>query len=203
MFTGLVQAMGEVLAVEPKVGGGARVRVRPRGWDYSPSSGDSICVSGCCLTLAEELRTQGGAFAFDAVPETLAKTTLGSLKPGDAVNLERSLSASDLMGGHLVQGHIEGLGTVTHVQTGADWRLAVRAPAELMPCIAPKGSITVDGVSLTVASVDAASDSFEIALIPTTLERTTLSRLKPGDRCNLETDIVARTVVHYLRHYGR
>lgn len=203
MFTGLVQAMGTVAAAERRGGaGGVRFLIDPRGWSHRPVVGESICVSGCCLTLAEPPEATGGRLAFDAIPETLAKTTLGRLKEGAAVNLERSLRASDLMGGHLVQGHVDGVGTMERVDAGEDYRITIRPPAELMPYIVPKGSICVDGVSLTVARVDPGAGVFGVALIPTTLALTTLGGARAGDRCNLEADITAKTIVHYLRHWA-
>jgi riboflavin synthase len=200
MFTGLVRAIGEVVAIEPGAAG-ARLVLRAPDWEYHAQEGDSICISGCCLTVAQPPRDD--LLVFDAVAETLARTTLGLLQAGSRVNLEPSLSAADLMGGHMVQGHVEGVGAVTGVQQGDDYRIAVRAPAELMPAIVPKGSITVDGVSLTVAHVDVNRETFEVALIPTTLRATTLGELREGGRCNLETDIIARTVVHWLEQYGK
>jgi riboflavin synthase len=200
MFTGLVQAVGRVASVTPRPAG-VRLEVNPGDWPHHSRLGDSIAVCGCCLTIAAE--PSAGMLAFDVVPETLSKTTLGALKPGSTVNLERSLAAGDLLGGHFVQGHIDGVAAVESVQTGSDWRIRVRPPADLAPYIAPKGSISVDGVSLTIATVDPAAGWFEVALIPTTLERTTLAALKPGDRVNLETDILAKTVVNYMKHYTR
>ena len=199
MFTGLIQAVGEVAATTHEPGGGLRLQVRARDWDHQPQPGESISVSGVCLTLAAP--AAGGVLAFDVVAETLAKTTLGGLREGLAVNLERSLSVGDLLGGHMVQGHVDGVGAVERVQTGADYRVAVRPPPELMQFIVPKGSVAVDGVSLTVAQVGPGAGWFDVALIPTTLEKTTLGRLTHGDRVNLETDIIARTVVHTLRHF--
>lgn len=203
MFTGLVQAKGRVSAIEPAATG-ARLVIEA-GWDQTPSPGDSVCVSGCCLTLAEPAdRTDAGvAMAFDVVHESLAKTTLGDLGVGSAVNLETSCTPTTLLGGHIVQGHVEGVGEFERVQTGDDWRIFVKPPAELMPFITPKGSITIDGVSLTVAEVDVDSGTFGVALIPTTLEATTLGAAAKGGRCNLETDILARTVIHYARHYAQ
>jgi riboflavin synthase len=202
MFTGLVQAMGTVAAVERRATGGVRFLVDPRGWTHRPASGESISVSGCCLTLAEPLAATGGRLAFDVVPETLIKTTLGTLKEGSGVNLERSLMASDLMGGHVVQGHVDGVGVMERLEVGEDHRITVRPPPDLMPYIVPKGSICIDGVSLTVARVDPETGTFGVALIPTTLALTTLGRTNSGDRCNLEADIMAKTIVHYLRHFG-
>jgi riboflavin synthase len=198
MFTGLVQTVGVV--VEVSKGSGLRLGLTARDWDYQPEPGASICVSGVCLTMAKPLGT--GVMAFDVVEETLSKTTLGGLRMGSRVNLERSLAAGDLMGGHVVQGHVDGVGTVERIQTGADYRVWVRPAPGLMEFIIPKGSITLDGASLTVASADPKAGLFEVALIPTTLAKTTLGQTRTGDRCNLETDIMARTVVHYLRHYA-
>jgi riboflavin synthase len=138
---------------------------------------------------------------FDVVPETLARTTLGGLAAGSRVNLERAATAATLMGGHVVQGHVEGVGEVRAVRTEGEWRVTIKVPNELMPCITPKGSIAVEGVSLTVASVDVTASTLDVALIPTTLEVTTLGGLKPGSRVNLETDIMARTIVHYMRNF--
>ncbi|MEL7483336.1 MAG: riboflavin synthase [Planctomycetota bacterium] len=202
MFTGLVQAMGRVKSID-RADTGARLVIASE-WDQAPSPGDSICVSGCCLTLAEPASRNGGtvSMAFDIVHESLAKTILGGLGVGSSVNLEVSCTPDTLLGGHIVQGHVEGVGEFAGVQTGDDWRMTVRPPAELMPCITPKGSITIDGVSLTVAEVDVEAGTFGVALIPTTLEATTLGDAEPGGRCNLETDILARTVIHYAKHYA-
>lgn len=196
MFTGLVQAVGGVYALEPRPFG-ARLLVSPGAWDHSPSTGDSICVSGCCLTLAEA----GRAWAFDLVHETLAKTKLGGLRAGDRVNLEHSVTPTTLMGGHFVQGHVDGVGRVSTVQAGDDWRLGVALDAELMPFMTPKGSVCLDGVSLTIAGLDRAGRTIEIALIPTTLERTTLGRLKAGDPINVEADVLAKTIVNVMRNF--
>lgn len=195
MFTGLVQAVGRVVAVTPTKTG-ARVEIDPGTWDHRPKVGDSIAVCGCCLTLSRDVRDDGW-MAFDAVSETLARTTIGALRVGRGVNLEHAVRADTLMGGHFVQGHIEGVGTVTRVRKDPeDWRVEIEAPAQLMDAIIPKGSIAVEGVSLTVASVE--GNRFEIALIPTTLEATTLSELAEGDRVNIETDMIARAVAHIL-----
>lgn len=199
MFSGIVQAVGRIVASEP-TGAGRRLLIDSADWTHRPEPGESICVSGCCLTLAAAVGPRE-PFAFDAVPETLAKTTFGRLAPGDRVNLERSVTPSTLMDGHVVQGHVEAVGEVAQIVSEGEWRVRVTAPADLMPCIVPKGSITVDGVSLTVAAVDPGQEWFEVVLIPTTLERTTLADLKPGTGVNLETDVFARTVVHVMRHY--
>lgn len=200
MFTGLIQAIGQITAVRPRHDGrGVRLHVEPRGWDMPFAMGESIAVAGVCLTLAEE--SGQGRLCFDVVPETLQKTTLGKATVGSKVNLERSLAAGELVGGHFLQGHIEGMGTVESATPGADHRVRIVVPAELMPAIVPKGSIAVDGVSLTIACADAAACAFEVALIPTTLMYTTLSGLHAGHQVNLETDILARTVVNYLKHH--
>lgn len=215
MFTGLVQGVGRITAIgpHPDRAGVVRVQVRPV-WDVKPRSpmedGESICVSGVCLTLVGE-PNDAGDLAFDVVAETLARTTLGRLAVGSGVNLERSLTAADLMGGHVVQGHIDGTGEVVRVQEGDDWRVWIRPGRgtmgeELMEYIVPKGGVCVEGVSLTVAGVEGEGGRptvFQVALIPTTLARTTLAELKAGDRVNLETDVMARTVVHWLRHFAR
>ncbi|MBX3387083.1 MAG: riboflavin synthase [Phycisphaeraceae bacterium] len=218
MFTGLVQAVGEVVSMGSETPGGvARLVISPGGWSHRPGVGDSICVSGCCLTVAG-LDDDRGAWLFDAVPETLARTKLGGLKPGDRVNLEHSLLPTTLMGGHLVQGHVDGVGEVVKVQRGDDWRIRIRpADRELLRYMAPKGGVAIDGVSLTIASVGAiaraartteraakaANDpGFEIVLIPTTLAKTTLGELMPGAMVNIEADITAKTIVHYIENYG-
>ncbi|MEO1715838.1 MAG: riboflavin synthase [Planctomycetota bacterium] len=202
MFTGLVQAKGRIAAISTAPTGSRLVVEAP--WDQRPDPGDSICVSGCCLTLAEPASHGDGVvrMAFDVVHESLAKTTLGRLEVGSGVNLETSCTPTTLLGGHIVQGHVEGVGEFERVQTGDDWRIIIKPPSELMPCITPKGSITIDGVSLTVAEVDVNAGTFGVALIPTTLEATTLGDAKAGERCNLETDVLARTVIHYAKHYA-
>lgn len=200
MFTGLVQTVGVVRSIYPSPVG-VRLAVNASDWPPDPEPGESISVAGVCLTLVVDGRTPG-TLAFDAVPETLSKTTLGCLRPGDAVNLERSLRADSLMGGHFVQGHVDGVGVVERVRSDpSDWRLIVRPPAPLMEFMAPKGSITIDGVSLTIAELT--RDSVEIALIPTTLERTTLGAMREGDHCNIEADVIAKTVVHWMRNFAQ
>lgn len=207
MFTGLVQTVGEIVGIEARspAGSGVRLVVRTQGWPHRPAPGDSICVSGCCLTLAGPADVRGEALTmgFDVIPESLAKSKLGALIAGSRVNIEPSCTPTTLLGGHVVQGHVEGLATVESVETDPAWVVTLRPPAKLMPCITPKGSVTLDGVSLTVASVDPKAGTFSVALIPTTLEHTTLGRTGVGDLCNIETDILARTVVHFLQHYGQ
>lgn len=201
MFTGLVQAMGVVSAVDPNAGG-ARLHVRSTDWPHRAAPGDSIAVSGCCLTVAETSMADG-TMAFDVIHESLRRTMLGELRAGSRVNLEHAATPATLLGGHVVQGHIDAVGLFDRVVQGADWRIRVRPPADFMQFVTPKGSITIDGVSLTVAAADPADGWFEVALIPTTLEKTTLGQARAGQRCNLESDIMARTLVHWLRHYGQ
>ncbi len=200
VFTGLVQHVGVVSSVAQR-GALVRMAVDGAGWAHAPARGDSICISGCCLTLAEPMAEGSGLMAFDIVPETLTKTKLGRLVPGDCVNLEHSVTASTLMGGHVVQGHVDGVGVVAAVQTGDDWRISFHPPLDLMPYFVPKGSVCIDGVSLTLAAVDAAAGIIGVALIPETLAKTTLGRLKQGDTVNLEADVLVKTVVHTLRHF--
>lgn len=201
MFTGLVQHVGAVASVEPEPAG-ARIAIHASSWSHRPSPGDSINVAGVCLTVASSPdEAASGILAFDAISETLNRSTLSDLSAGDPVNLEHAATPSTLLGGHLVQGHVDAVGEVTGVTDNpADWRVGIRLPREHIECVTPKGSICIDGVSLTVASVR--GTTFEVALIPETLERTTLKGLRVGDRCNVETDILARTVVHWLRHHA-
>ena len=201
MFTGLIQTIGTLIKSTPTPTG-RRLEVDPGAWDHHPALGDSIAVSGCCLTLAAPRTTPDEPFAFDVIHETLEKTRLGRLELGDPVNLEHAVTASTLMGGHFVQGHIDAVGTVEQVQTGDDYRIMVRPPPDLMRFIAPKGSITIDGVSMTIAMTDPARGVFELAIIPTTLEKTTLGQLAKGDPVNLEADILAKTTIHYIEHYS-
>jgi len=197
MFTGLVESLGRVVTALPE-GAGLRLAVDAGDTATGVAIGDSICVSGCCLSV---VRLEGGHLEFQLGPETLARTTLGGLRPGAAVNLERSLRLTDRLGGHLVTGHVDGVGGLVSLARDGDWvtcRFAA-APA-LMPQMAAKGSVAVDGVSLTV--VDVAADSFSVALIPHTLACTTLGTLTPGAQVNLETDLVAKYVDRWLAARG-
>jgi riboflavin synthase alpha subunit len=150
--------------------------------------GDSVSVSGCCLTVTA---TDGKALEFDAVPETIARTTLGALEPGAEVNLEPALRAGEPLGGHFVQGHVDGRARVSAIEReGEGARLQLQLPAELYRYCVEKGSLAVDGVSLTIAALD--DNGVEIALVPFTLERTTLGALGPGDEVNVEVDLLAK-----------
>ncbi|HTP25809.1 MAG TPA: riboflavin synthase [Anaeromyxobacteraceae bacterium] len=194
MFTGLIADVGSIERVAPRQGG-ARLTLRPNSLKVAELAlGESIACSGCCLTVAEG---GSGLISFDAVPETLARTTLGSWRPGTKVNLERALSVGDRLGGHLVAGHVDGVGQVlSRAKEGEGIRLAISLPPSIAPLVAEKGSIAVDGVSLTVAR--SRRDAFEIALVPETLERTTLGGAGQGSKVNLEADLVARHVARLL-----
>lgn len=198
VFTGLVQHLGTV-AERAESGAGVRLSIHALGWDHSSGEGDSISVNGVCLTLLPA--SEPGELAFDAIQETLDRSTLGTLEVGSRVNLEHACRADTLLGGHIVQGHVDAVGTIRSVKNDpSDWRVWIDTPPDAMRCIVPKGSVCVEGVSLTVADADDAG--FEIALIPTTLEHTTLDALSPGDPVNIETDIVARQIVHWLERYA-
>ena len=192
MFTGIVTALGKVAAVE-RCEGLVRLRVES---DYDPASveiGASIAHDGCCLTVVETASRPGGGMihVVEVAAESLALTTLGALEVGDEVNLERSLRVGDELGGHIVQGHVDGMGEVLSVvQDGEGWRLRIKPPSEIAHLIAAKGSIAVAGVSLTVNEVD--QEGFGVLIIPHTWSVTTLCRLVKGDRVNLEADMMAR-----------
>ncbi len=197
MFTGLVSDMGVVERITPRQGG-ARLTLRPRALSVDGLVlGESVACSGVCLTVVER---GGGLVSFDAIPETLARSTIGGWKPGSPVNLERALALHDRLGGHLVQGHVDAVGAVlSRTPEGQGARLRIALPGAIAPLVAEKGSIAVDGVSLTVAAVG--RDWFEVALIPETLVRTTLGVAVPGTAVNLEADVVARHVAR-LREFA-
>jgi riboflavin synthase len=187
MFTGIVRELGRVASIEGGAGG-VRLELDAPGTAPAVGLGDSVAVNGCCLTV---VATDGGRLAFDAVPETLARTTLGRLQPGDAVNVEPALRAGDALGGHFVQGHVDGVGRVRSAEPeGEGLRVLVEAPPEILRYCVEKGSITVEGVSLTVAELG--DGAFAVALIPHTLAETTLSGLAPGREVNLEVDVLAK-----------
>jgi len=194
MFTGIIQAVGRVLAREPRAGD-VRLTIACEGLDLSRVHvGDSLCVQGCCLTAVELDRSTFGA---DVSRETLALTTLGSLEPGAPVNLEPALRAGDPLGGHLVSGHIDGVARVTEVHADArSLRLTLETSVELARYLAPKGSVALDGVSLTIN--ETAGASFGVNIIPHTQSHTTLGKLAVGARVNLEVDQLARYVERLL-----
>lgn len=193
MFTGIVEELGEVVAVE-ELPDAARLTVRGPQVCADARLGDSVAVNGVCLTVVS---TADGAFTADVMHETLARTGLGALRPGDPVNLERPVTLGTRLGGHLVQGHVDGTGTVVERTPGEHWEVVrVALPPELARYLVPKGSVAVDGVSLTV--VDVGPDWFTVSLIPTTLALTTLGRAAPGSTVNLEVDVLAKYVERLL-----
>jgi riboflavin synthase len=195
MFTGLIQQVG-MLAGKKARGDGMSLVIRHESWDSPLMKGESVAVQGACLTVTS-VRT--GEFSCDVLNETLKKTCLGAAAPGSRLNMERALRADDRLGGHIVTGHIDGLGTVLALeQKGADWILEVACDDELLAGIVPKGSIAIDGVSLTIAELK--SKSFAVHLIPHTLSQTSLQFLKKGNAVNLETDLIGKYV---QRHLGR
>ena len=192
MFTGIVEELGTVTARD-----GTRLVVRGPVTASDAAIGDSIAIDGVCLTVVDR---EGEHLSFDLSEETLARTNLGSLGAGEPVNLERPATLASRLGGHLVQGHVDGVAEVTSVRSEREdgVRLSVRLPGELLRHVVEKGSITLDGVSLTVAAVDGAL--IEIALIPHTLHATTLGSAREGDRVNVEVDIVAKYVARNLEY---
>jgi riboflavin synthase len=194
MFTGLVEGQGTILSAMPEAAGTRLVIAPPAEILPGTSTGDSVAINGCCLTIVPG---EPGAWTFQAGPETLSRTNLGTLRPNDRVNLERALPASARLGGHFVQGHIDGCGTVDSIIADGEWvTIWFRAPRELTRQMVSKGSIAVDGVSLTL--VDVESERFSVALIPHTLAITTLGVRRQGEQVNIETDILAKYVQKML-----
>lgn len=202
MFTGLVQCQGSIQSAEKQKYGVKFIVQYPVDQLHpQPRHGDSVAVNGCCLTHTGDNDTPAGTLIFHVIQETLNKTSLGELQSGDKVNLEPAVTANTPMGGHFVQGHVDGCGEVIVIQDDAeDWRMTIKTPQVLTPYIIPKGSICIQGVSLTIAACDPKQDTFEVALIPTTLEITTLGQLKVGDPVNLEGDMIVKSVVHFLKN---
>ena len=193
MFTGIVEELGAVVAVDD-LGDAARLTVRGPVVTADAAHGDSIAVNGVCLTV---VAAADGTFSADVMRETLVRSSLGSLGVGSPVNLERAVTLGTRLGGHVVQGHVDGTGTIAERTPGEHWELVrVTLPAELARYVVEKGSITVDGVSLTVAAVT--GTDFTVSLIPTTLELTTLGRKTVGDPVNLEVDVMAKYVEKLL-----
>lgn len=198
MFTGIIEELGRVESLEPR-GEGARLRVAARVVTEGTNEGDSIAVNGVCLT-ALEVRPH--SFAADGSRETLQRSTLGALRAGSVVNLERAVTPQTRLGGHLVQGHVDGRGRfLTAEDHGGSWTIRLAYPPELARYLVFKGSVAVEGISLTVAALS--DDCFEIAVIPKTWAVTNLSHLRPGDAVNLEVDIIAKYVERILTVGGR
>lgn len=193
LFTGLVETMGKVGVVHVE-GAGRRFTIAPVGVDLAPNLGDSIAINGCCLTV---VAVNDLGIDFEAGEETLSKTTLGSLIAGSSVNLERAIAVGDRLGGHYVTGHVDATIELVERRDDPPWaHLRFQLPKHLAGQVASKGSVTLDGVSLTV--VEAAAESFSVALIPHTLDVTTLGKLRAGDRVNFETDVLAKYVQRAL-----
>jgi riboflavin synthase len=189
VFTGLIQHVGVIANVEQRAHGQA-LSIDPKGWSHKASMGDSLAISGCCLT-----RVPGpdGLMCFDVIPQTLAMTVLGQLHVGDRVNLEAAMLATSRLDGHVVQGHVDAVGEVTQVRAeGAGARLRVALPDAPLQCCVEQGSIAIDGVSLTIAGLGVGW--LDVALIPATMQDTTLGTARVGDQVNIETDVLARHV---------
>ena len=194
MFTGIIEATARIDRVEPK-GGGRKLTLATARPLAKLALGESIAVAGACLTVTG---MRDRRFTVEVSPETLRRTTLGGLRPGDRVNLERSLRVGDRFGGHVVQGHVDGVGTLEAITPDGEWSLyRFRAPASLAPYLVEKGSIAVDGVSLTVFACR--GPRFTVALIPHTLAVTTLGERRPGDRVNVEADVLLKHIATMLR----
>lgn len=197
MFTGLITAVGRILGRRPRPGGGGLLRVEHGYGELDP--GESVAVDGACLTVA---RQGPGWFEADLSPETLRRTGLGEAAVGRRVNLERALTVGDRLGGHWVQGHVEGRGEIAEIRaSGEGWLLGLRAPEELRPFLVEKGSVAVDGISLTVAELEGAL--FRLAVVPHTWKETNLSDRRVGDSVHLEADLIVRTVVATLGRWSR
>ena len=196
MFTGIVEELGTVERVEDQ-GDAVRLTIRAGLVLEDAHPGDSIAVNGCCLTVVEH---DDQTWTADVMQETLDKTSLRGVAPGDRVNLERAVTADKRLGGHIVQGHVDGVGEIVRRTPSEHWELVeISLPREFAKYLVDKGSVTVDGVSLTV--VEAHDETFTVSLIPETLARTTLGFREPGDRVNLETDVIAKHVEKLVRAY--
>jgi riboflavin synthase len=197
MFTGIVEELGEVASIE-RLGDSVRLAVRGSGVTADAGHGDSIAVNGCCLTVVD---VDGDVFTADVMQESLDRTSLGQLDVGSRVNLERAVTAQTRLGGHLVQGHVDGTGVVVSRDSSEHWDVVTMSmPTELSRYVAMKGSIAVDGVSLTVSALtDGEQPTFGVSLIPTTLAMTTLGAKQVGDLVNLEVDMLAKYVERLLQ----
>lgn len=190
MFTGLIEEVGAISRRS-----GSELAVMAETVLEGLALGDSVAINGACMTVAD-IRDNG--FVVQVSPESFQRTTLGQLKPGDAVNLERAMRAGDRIGGHFVQGHVDGVGRVVSVQDQGEFSLwRFQAPAEVARYLVPKGSVTIDGISLTVVEPNA--DTFGVAVIPSTIKKTTLQSRRPGDAVNMEADMLGKHIYHYMR----
>jgi riboflavin synthase len=197
VFTGIVEELGEVVGIDV-AGDSARIRVRGPLVTGDAARGDSIAINGVCLTVTG---TQDGEFSADVMGETLDHSSLGALRPGATVNLERPMRPDGRLGGHIVQGHVDGTGTIVARQPAGDWQtVRISIPAALARYVVRKGSVAVDGISLTVSGLgdDAGGSWFEVSLIPETLARTTLGRKQAGEVVNIEVDMIAKYVERLL-----
>ena len=198
MFTGIIAELGEVVSLK-RQGGGAVLTVRARDAASQASIGDSIAVNGACLTVT---RMEGAALSFDLSAETLKSTSLGGFRPGERVNIEQSLRADGKLGGHFVSGHVDVVGKITgRTREGETMRFRIQASPEVLALLVEKGSVAIDGISLTV--VDVHEDSFTVVIIPHTAEVTTLGFKAEGDTVNLEADIIGKYVFRFLEKSGQ
>ena len=196
MFTGIVSALGTVTNIENGANS-SKLTIESKGFFTDIKLGDSISVNGCCLTAASNTADQ---FTVDVMKQTLSVTNIGKLKVGDQVNLEKAMLVSDRLGGHIVQGHIDALATLMEINNGSDWyELIFEVPQNYLKYIQAQGSITLNGVSLTVAKLDDANAQLSVWLIPETLKRTNLGNLKIGDQVNLEVDVLAKYVERIMK----
>ncbi len=195
MFTGIVQTVGTVKSVK---NGLSSARITIKGVPKGVAHGESVAVNGVCLTAVGH--TTDGVFEADVMQESLKRTNLGELKAGDDVNLERAATLTTFLGGHLVQGHVDGVGTIASREPGDNWEVVrFKAPHDIAKYLVEKGSITINGVSLTVVDTD--DDGFSVSLIPTTLQDTNLGKLPIGVRVNLEVDLTSKHIAKYLEPY--
>jgi riboflavin synthase len=197
VFSGIIDRVGRIQSCRPTAGGKVLAVAAEGYWAGTPA-GASIAIDGVCLTVTD---VRGDEASFEVIAETLRRSTLDGLRPGDGVNLQKSLAVGDRIDGHFVQGHVDAVGTVAKIEQSpreSVWWFST--DAEAMACIIPKGSVAIDGISLTIAAVR--DGLFSVALIPTTLERTTIGRKRIGGGVNIETDILARTIVSYLRAHA-
>jgi riboflavin synthase len=193
MFTGIIEEVGAIRRRK-----GCDLTVMADSVLEGIKPGDSIAVDGACMTVVDFTDED---FLVQVSPESFDRTTLGDLKAGDGVNLERAMALGDRFGGHIVQGHVDGVGRIERVQRQGDFALwTFTAPAEVLPYLVPKGSVTINGISLTI--VNPGDESFDVAIIPKTLDETTLCSKGPGDRVNMEADVFGKHVLHYIRQVG-